>query len=76
MGVHQIGESPYLPPDTDGRSAVMDVPEESTIREVIGYLKIPTEVSHIAMVNGKHSPRDTKLREGDVVSMFTPIGGG
>ena len=66
----------YLPPGTEGGSALVDIPVGSAVRDVIAYLKIPKDITHLAMVNGKHSPRDKTLREGDVVIMFLPVGGG
>jgi molybdopterin converting factor small subunit len=54
----------------------IELPKEATLRELIDQLKIPLEETRIAFVNGIIQEPDWKLKEGDVVGMFPPIGGG
>jgi molybdopterin converting factor small subunit len=52
------------------------VPEDTTVRDVIGILKIPPETPLLKIVNGVHVKTDYKLKEGDVLAFFPPIAGG
>lgn len=54
----------------------VELPEDSIVQDLIDHLKIPVEETHIVFINNiieeKHSP----LKDGDVVGMFPPVGGG
>lgn len=54
----------------------VDLPEEATLLDLINQLKIPPEETRITFVNGLIQELDWKLRDGDEVGMFPPIGGG
>lgn len=54
----------------------IELPEEATLRDLIKQLKIPPEETRITFVNGIIQEPDWKLKEGDEVGMFPPIGGG
>ncbi|HEX2938561.1 MAG TPA: MoaD/ThiS family protein [Ruminiclostridium sp.] len=44
--------------------------------DIIDHLKIPrTEVS-ILLINGRYSAADTPVKDGDVLALFPPVGGG
>jgi len=67
----------YLPPESSGKSAVLDVVEGTTLAELIRQLGIPPEMAHLTLLNGIHQlDKDVLLREGDVVAIFPPIAGG
>lgn len=53
-----------------------EVPEQATVQDLIQQLKIPLHETRIMFVNGIIQEPDWKLRDGDVVGMFPPIGGG
>ena len=62
-------------PCQDGPSRI-DVPEGSSLGEVLDQLKVPREKPHILLRNGRHSQLDETLAPGDVVSVFPPVAGG
>lgn len=64
----------YMPGDKD--ESWVDVQMESTVGEVLDYLKVPPDKPKIYMVNGVHAERETLLKEGDVLSVFPPVAGG
>jgi len=46
------------------------------IRYVLKYLEIKEEALGIALINGRHSESNSVLKDGDVLALFPPIGGG
>lgn len=66
----------YLPAGTPGDAVVLDVPEGTTVDQVVHSLKIPPGVERLTVVNGRDASPDQELAEGDVVSLFPPLAGG
>ena len=66
----------FLPPGASGRKAALDVPEGSTIADVIRRLAIPPEMMALTFVNGTQASHDTVLRAGDLLEVFAPLTGG
>jgi sulfur carrier protein ThiS len=66
----------HLPPGTQGNTAVMDVPEGATIRDVLGPLGIPLDDTSVLLLNGLQAEADAQLSEGDTVTAFSAIAGG
>ncbi len=54
----------------------MDLPNGSTIKEVIKILDISEGQATILMVNGKRVSITDTLKNNDIVAIFPPIGGG
>ncbi len=56
----------------------INVPEKSTIELLFKRYQIPKEAWRtIILVNGRpHKDLETVLNDGDIVSIFSPIGGG
>ena len=54
----------------------MDIPEETTVNEVLTMLKVPVELDKIIIVNNRHQPLDYTLRHGDRLVFFPLIQGG
>ena len=54
----------------------MNVPENSTIEKVVNYLNLPAEIPLLKIVNGVHTDPQEMLKEGDVLALFPPVGGG
>lgn len=50
--------------------------EAADVREVIDKLKIEEEEVAILLINGRDGEFDRKLVDGDVLSLFPPVGGG
>jgi molybdopterin converting factor small subunit len=59
-----------------GTPLKVDLPEEATLLELINQLKIPPAETRIVFVNGIIQEPGWRLKEGDEVGMFPPIGGG
>lgn len=62
----------------DGREKIsfLDPGQYHTTMEVLAYLHIPSEEVAICLINGNHSKLDTPIKEGDVLALFPPVGGG
>jgi molybdopterin converting factor small subunit len=68
--------SSYRPDDAMGDEAVLEVPEGTTVGEVIHALKIPPGFDCLRVVNGRDALPDQRLADGDVLSLFPPLAGG
>ncbi|SCX97426.1 MoaD/ThiS family protein [Desulfoluna spongiiphila] len=65
---------PYLKGTCE--DGALEMPDESTVADVIDHLKLPEEQVRLVFVNGRHAGRDQVLRSGDRVGIFPPVGGG
>ena len=54
----------------------MSVSENSTIEKVVRSLNLPEEIPLLTIVNGVHTDPKEKFKEGDVLALFPPVGGG
>jgi molybdopterin converting factor small subunit len=54
----------------------MELTEGASLQDLICKLGIPLEETRIAFVNGIIEELDRKLKEGDQIGIFPPIGGG
>ena len=59
-----------------GRPFEMELPEGSMVQDLINLLNIPVEETHVVFINNIIEERGSKLKDGDVVGMFPPVGGG
>jgi len=66
----------YRPEGTDGDGVTVDVPEGTSVRDVILMLRIPPGVECLRVVNGLDASPDQSLVDGDVLSLFPPLAGG
>ena len=66
----------YLPAGTRGDGVVLDVPEGTTVDQVVHSLRIPAQLERLTVVNGRDAGPDQLLAEGDVLSVFPPLAGG
>jgi sulfur-carrier protein len=55
---------------------VVELPDRTTINDVIRSLKIPGSIRLLRIVNGEHRPADHILTDGDDLALFPPIAGG
>ncbi len=55
---------------------VRECDQTTTVGQVLEDLKIPETEVKIIFVNNRHAQIDRELRDGDVVGLFPPIGGG
>ena len=66
----------YLPAGTSGDSVVLDLPDGSTLGDVVRSLAIPDDLECLRVINGRDAPPEQPLHDGDVVSIFPPLAGG
>ena len=62
----------------EGRGKIAEVPaaEAATAGDVLRRFDVPTEEVAILLINGFHSKPGDAVKDGDVVSLFPPVGGG
>ena len=62
----------------DGRGKITEVPasEAATAGDLLRRFEIPEEEVAILLINGFHSGPADPVKNGDVVSLFPPVGGG
>lgn len=62
----------------DGRDKVtlLDSKDFKDAGDVIDYLKIPRKEVAILLINGRYSAADTLIKDGDILALFPPVGGG
>jgi molybdopterin converting factor small subunit len=68
--------SEYRPGGGSGDGVPLDVPDGTTVHDLIRILKIPPDLDCLRVVNGQDAPSDQRLVDGDVVSLFPPLAGG
>ena len=68
--------APFLPPDSREGAAILEVPDRSTVRDVIQCLGLPADFERVILVNGGDAEPERALRTGDVVAVFPPLAGG
>ena len=54
----------------------LELPEESSLRDLLKYLKIPEKDAKVLIVNGLAVPIEHKLSNHDIIAIFPPIAGG
>lgn len=62
----------------DGRWKSQDVEfkEASTLEDIVKEIGIKPEEVSIGLINGIDGPLNREVRDGDVVALFPPVGGG
>ena len=68
--------SGFLPDGTTGDGVALDVPEGSTVADVVRAFEIPDNFDCVKVVNGHDVPSDQPLADEDVLSLFPPLVGG
>ena len=66
----------FMPPGGREGAATLEVPESSTVRDVVHRLGIPSELERVTLVNGGNATPELTLHAGDVVTVFPPLAGG
>lgn len=54
----------------------LDVPEQSSVADVLRHLGVPPEVKKIVLVNGRAVPPDRVLEQGDLLVFYPLLEGG
>jgi molybdopterin converting factor small subunit len=55
---------------------VLELPDDTTIDDVVRSFKFPGTIRLLRIVNGEHRPTDHVLKDGDELALFPPIAGG
>ena len=63
-------------PEPEASVFPLEMPERSTIADVMRTLGIPAGEVKIAYVNGRARATVYRLKDGDELGIFPPIGGG
>ena len=70
----------HLPPEAQRHRVLADVPDGTTLHQLLARYAVPWEQAHLVLRNGvfvNPGERDTTaLREGDVVAVWPPVAGG
>ncbi len=64
--------APYAPPD----AADFPIISGTSVEQVLQQLKIPPAEVKLIFINGIRGHLDTRLRGGERVGIFPPVGGG
>nr|WP_307775619.1 MoaD/ThiS family protein [uncultured Cetobacterium sp.] len=59
-----------------GKVQEIEFHSEITGEDIIKYFQIEKEEVSLFLVNGFHQPLTKKLCDGDIISIFPPVGGG
>ena len=54
----------------------LELPEESSLSDLLEYLKIPEKEAKVLIVNGQAESVEHKLNNHDIIAIFPPIAGG
>ena len=59
-----------------GKIARIHAEEASAANDILRRFDIPEEEVSILLINGFHSKPGDPVKDGDVISLFPPVGGG
>ena len=60
----------------DKKKETLEVAEDTSVDSLLDQVGVDLEDVAILLVNGIRTPPESKLKDGDVVSLFPPVGGG
>lgn len=62
----------------NGRGKITEISAEeaSTAGDILRRFDIPAEEVAILLINGFHSKPEDPVKDGDIISLFPPVGGG
>jgi sulfur carrier protein ThiS len=66
----------YLPDGANRFAFRQSLSDGATVQDMLAALKLPEEMSIIAIVNGMQVEKDHILKDRDEVNVFRPSGGG
>ena len=62
--------------ESRGKVVAVELPGGATVADLAGKLAIARKDIAILLVGGRDAPFDKALSDGDIVSIFPPVGGG
>jgi len=66
----------YVPSAKPGVSFEIELPNGSSLSDLMNQLNLPQREAQLIFVNGRMQPLDYQLQDNDEVGIFPPIGGG
>jgi len=66
----------FLPEGAREKTVSVRLPEGAKVADIADQLKIPARYVKLIFVNGGRANKQTRLSDGDRVSLFPPVGGG
>jgi len=70
----------YLPAGAEKNVSALDLPDQTTVEQVIQQLRLPERYVHLVLVNGVYINHDSLaaavLNEDDVLAIWPPVAGG
>ena len=72
--------SDYLPPERQGNILPIEVPDGTSIMDIVNRFQLPGKLVHLVLVNGKYIKAEERdsylLKEDDVLAIWPPVAGG
>lgn len=65
-----------FPPGTRGNLISLEVPDGTTVEQVMTRFEVPLDDTSVILLNGLTVPLDTPLSDGDTAAAFSAIAGG
>lgn len=59
-----------------GKIVMLEPEKAANARAVLNHLEIPVEDVAILLINGFHRKPEDTVKDGDVLALFPPVGGG
>ena len=59
-----------------GKIVMLEPEKAANARAVLNFLEIPVEDVAILLINGFHKKPEDTVKDGDVLALFPPVGGG
>ncbi|WP_422485605.1 MoaD/ThiS family protein [Gudongella sp. DL1XJH-153] len=60
----------------DKKKETLEVQEDTSVETLLDQIGVNLEDVAILLVNGIRTPPENKLKDGDILSLFPPVGGG
>ena len=65
------GKSPLVSP-----GGTMECEPQSAVADLVDALCVPRDEIKLVFLNGKHASLEARVKEGDRIGIFPPVGGG
>lgn len=59
-----------------GKPFIVDLSDNANVTDLINFLQVPANEIHIVFINNIIQESSSSLKDGDVVGIFPPVGGG
>ena len=70
--------SQYLPANANQHAIELDIPENTTVFEIIKQFKVPKEKVHLVMLNGIYISQEERethaFNDGDTIAVWPKVG--